>query len=91
MKLPLSMYKIENLKFHCYDNGATEFYSATLRNNNESKDVRLYHSGSVFSAHEPSTNLIYHLILDPTIQSLEDLRDGDKVDVFVVIPNNTQQ
>ena len=84
------MFKIENLKFHCYDNGETEFYSATLRDNNESKEVRLYHSGSIFSAHESSTNLIYHLTLDPDIPSLKDLRDGDEVDIFMTIPVSAQ-
>ena len=84
------MFKIENLKFHCYDNGATEFYSAILQNDKESKTVNLYHSGTVFSAHEPSTDLIYHLTLDPKIQSLKDLRDGDEVEIFMTIPPTTK-
>ena len=75
---------------HCYNNGATEFYSATLRNDNECKKVKLYHSGSVFSAHEQSTNLIYHLTLGPKIQSLKDLRDGDEVEIFMPIPPTTK-
>ena len=84
------MFKLEDLSFHCYDNGATEFYSATLRNGDECKKVKLYHSGSVFSAHEPSTDLIYHLTLDPKIQSLKDLRDGDEVEIFMTIPPTTK-
>lgn len=86
----LFMFKIEDLMLHSYNNGATEFYSATLRNDNESKKVNLYHSGTVFSAHEPSTDLIYHLTLDPKIQSLKDLRDGDEVEIFMTIPPTTK-
>jgi hypothetical protein len=85
------MFKVENLKFHRYDNGTTEFYTATLRDEDESKEIRLLHNGSVFCAYETSTNLIYHLILDPTIHSLKELRDGDEVDILMVVPANTQQ
>lgn len=83
------MFKIENLMLHCYNNGETEFYSATLRNNNESKNVRLYHNGTIFYAHEQSTDLIYHLTLDSKIQSLKDLRDGDEVEIFMTISPDT--
>ena len=75
---------------HCCNNGETEFYSATLRNDNECKQVKLYHSGSVFSAHEQSTDLIFHLNLDPKIQSLKELRDGDDVEIFMTIPPTTK-
>lgn len=85
------MFKIENLMFHCYNNGATEFYSAILRdNNNESKDVRLYHNGNIFYAHEPSTDLIYHVDFNSNIQSLKDLKDGDDVQIIMTIPPATK-
>ena len=89
-EVTLFMFKIEGLMLHCYNNGATEFYSATLRNDKESKKVKLYHSGTVFSAHEQSTDLIYHLTLEPKIQSLQDLRDGDEVEIVMTIPPSTK-
>lgn len=80
------MFKIENLKFHCYNNGATEFYSATLRDNDISKDVRLLQNGNVYSAYEPSTDIIYHITLNnPNVHSLEELRDGDEVEILTAI------
>ena len=54
------MFKIENLMFHCYNNGVTESYSAKLQDNNE--------SGSVLSAYNPSMDLIYHLTVNSTLQ-----------------------
>ncbi len=86
VKLGPFMYTIENLTLHSNNNGKIEFYSATLCGNDDAKEVTLSHSGMIFSAYESKTGVIYDLSLAPNIHSLQELKNGDNVEIFVTIP-----
>lgn len=85
------MLVIENLKLHCDNNGKVSYYSATLRdeNNTTIKHVILNLSGEVFSAYDLEAGSIYHLVFNHNIHSIDDLRDGERCELFAIIPHGS--
>lgn len=73
------------MKYHCYNNGRIEFYSATIYNDNETLGVIFSQSGNNLVAFEPKTNLLYHLSPVDNIKTIADFRDGDELDIITAI------
>ena len=90
-KPTLSMFEIQNMMYHCYDNGTREFYSATLKSDDVSLDVTFSQSGNIIIAYSQKTNIIYHLNIPECVKDIKDLHDGIRVDIISCIGDSKTQ